>query len=137
MSEAHVDLAQRFVVAYNARDHDAMEELLSDSFEFESTFVAVEGRTYRGRDTMRGYFADLAEGWEVFQLENVEYLGAGDQVLILFDVRAQGRASGAELSPELTTLFSFSERKIARLHTFEDRAEGFAASGLAQRDPAS
>jgi ketosteroid isomerase-like protein len=130
VSQAHVDLTRRFVAAYNARDADAMEQLCSDSFEFESTFVAIEGRTYRGRDTMRGYFADLAEGWEVFQLEDVEYLDAGNRVLAVFNARARGRSSGAEVKPALSTLFSFTDGEIQRLETFEDREEAFRVSGL-------
>jgi ketosteroid isomerase-like protein len=131
MSEADVAMSQRFAAAYNARDADEMERICSDSFEFRSTFVAIEGRKYQGRDAMRVYFADLDESWEVFQLERVEYVQVEEGVLMVFHARAQGRLSGADMSRDFATLLRFSaDGSIAGLRTFEDREEAYAVVGL-------
>ena len=55
-------------------------------------------------------------------------------MLCLFNVRARGRSSGAELDPELTTVLSFSEGEIVRIQAFQDRAEGYVVSGFPQPD---
>ena len=121
---------RRFFEAYNARDEGALREMMSESFEFTSVFVAVEGATYRGRDAMTPYFRDLEETWEVFQLENVELFEGTEGVLAEFDVRGKGRSSGAEVSPAIAAIFTFADDGVAGLRTFMDREEARSAAGV-------
>ena len=62
---------------------------------------------------------------------DLDYVAAGDFVLIPSRQRAVGRGGGAETEITLTTLYELSEGKIIRMHQYESLAEARAAASIA------
>ena len=48
MSEENVEVVRRFIDAINRGDVDAWAAVVAPELEFQSLFVGIEGRTYRG-----------------------------------------------------------------------------------------
>jgi ketosteroid isomerase-like protein len=66
MSQQHVELVRRAMEAWNREDIDELIPLSDPEVEFVSIFAGMEGRTYRGYDGLRQYFADMNDAWTEF-----------------------------------------------------------------------
>src|SRR3954471_14782994 len=74
--------------------------------------------SYRGLDGLVEYLRTWLEPFSEYHVENLDYIDAGDCVLVLSRQRGVGRASGTRTEIELTTLFELRDGKIARIHQF-------------------
>jgi ketosteroid isomerase-like protein len=85
----------------------------------------------RGKNAVASFFADSDASWEsiAFEVEGISDVG---EVCVL-DARlvGRGRASGANIDAEVTTIVRFVDDKIASWRTFDNRHEA-----LATLDPA-
>jgi ketosteroid isomerase-like protein len=59
--------------------------------------VTGEPVHYAGASGIREWFRDVARSWPSFRFEATDFRDLGDRVLVLGDVHACGRASGAEV----------------------------------------
>ena len=91
---------------------------------------AFQGEPFRGHEGARQWLAGLDENFETWELWIDECREQGDVVLVLGGVRARGRGSGIELDQEIGWVYEFRGDKMIRLHTYYDRAQAIAASGL-------
>ena len=84
-------------------------------------------RSARGSATR---LAGLDENFETWEILIDECRERGDTVLVLGGVHARGRGSGIELEQEIGWVYEFRDGKMIRLHTYYDREQAIAASGL-------
>jgi len=88
-------------------------------------------RHFSGWEGLLTYLREWMEPFSEYYVENLDYVAAGDFVLIPSRQRAVGRGSGAETEITLTTLYELSEGKIIRMHQYESLAEARAAASIA------
>jgi ketosteroid isomerase-like protein len=130
MSEQNVEIARRWVDAYNRRDMDDLIELDAVDFVFRSVFVAVEAE-FRGQEGFPfAYFKTLDEAYEHFVVIPSEFIDAGAAVLMVASAEWRGRMSGAQGETPILTAFWMRAGKILRAETFTERAEALEAVGL-------
>ena len=100
--------------------------------DFEMHLIGITGEPvhYIGVAGIREFFRDVSESWESFRFEATEIRDLGDRVLVLADVRARGRASGAEVADRWAWIIELSDGKAASLRGFVDQREALAAAGL-------
>jgi ketosteroid isomerase-like protein len=119
MSKGRVEFAREGRDAWNRRDHGWMRDHATADFEFVPAIAAaVEGGSIKGIEAVIGFFEDLDESWETFEIEIDEFRLVGDQVAGKGRVVAKGRGSGVELNQPLSTLVSFDGEKLARMQSF-------------------
>ena len=87
---------------------------------------------YRGLDGLVKYLRSWLEPFSEYYVENLDYIDAGDCVLVPSRQWGVGRASGTRTELELTTLFEVRDGKIARIHQFDTLEEAFEAAGLSE-----
>jgi ketosteroid isomerase-like protein len=106
MSQENVERVRRAMDAWNREDLDQLIPLSDPDVEFVSIFAGMEGRTYRGYDGLRQYFADMKDAWAEFHrdIEAVRDAG-GDQVVVFFRLWGTARASGVRVDERVTTVF--------------------------------
>ena len=134
MSQENVDVVHRIVDAINSRDSDAWAAMVTPEFEFQSAFVGIEGRSYRGPESGRRYFGDLADAWgDTFrvQIEDSVDLG-GDRVLSSLRVRGRGKESGAETVAHMWSINVVRGGKLVSGQTYLDHDAALEAAGLAE-----
>ena len=78
------------------------------------------------------FMGRLSEAWEEVRWEPEQYLDAGDQVVVLIQMRARGRGSGAEVETPMAHLCTMRDGKLVRHETFFDRDDALAAAGLGE-----
>jgi ketosteroid isomerase-like protein len=76
---------------------------------------------FRGRAGVREFWAHWGEEWEHYSWSHSEWMEAGDRVFARVDVRATGRASGAEAQWHHFQVWEFRDGKIVNWWLFSDR----------------
>jgi ketosteroid isomerase-like protein len=85
---------------------------------------------YRGLDGMVQYLNEWLEPFSEYYLEALDYVDAGDCVLVPSRQWGVGAGSGARVELELTTLYELRDGRIARIHQYDtlEQAREAAAS---------
>ena len=83
MLAGNVESTRRFIDAFNARNVEAIVVCCDPDIELHSTFAAIGGATYHGRDGVRRWQEDLAEAWgDEIRVEPGAYFDVGEQTLL-------------------------------------------------------
>jgi ketosteroid isomerase-like protein len=131
MPHENVELVRRGMEAWNREDLAELMALSDPDVEFVSIFAGMEGRTYRGYDGLREYFADIRDTWSEFHRDIEEIIDAGgDQVIVSFHLRGTARASGVSVDENVTTVFRLRNGQLYRMIVFRDRDDALEAAGL-------
>jgi ketosteroid isomerase-like protein len=85
---------------------------------------------YRGRDGLIRYLQQWLEPFSEYRVDNLDYIEAGDCVLVPTNQRGVGAGSGARVEIELTTLYRLRDGQITRVHQFDTLEEAREAAGL-------
>ena len=133
MSEENVEIVRRGFEAYGRRDIDAFLALVDPGFELRSAIVGTaEGRTYRGHDAVRQWFADSDAGFADLVIEPTEFRDLGDRVLVFGRIQARGRESGLPLDSPTGWVATVSDGRMTSAHGFLSREEAVDAAGLSE-----
>ena len=130
MSQGNVELVRRNNDAYNRRDVPAYLDTLSESVRFRSRFSAMDNREYRGHEDLRGYFVELDEAWQRYEMNIERLVDAGAKVVGLFRLEAVGRGSGLELEEHPGVVYTADAGRIAQIDAYPTHAEALEAVGL-------
>src|SRR5215212_4736302 len=81
------------------------------------------GEFYRGLDGLVRYLREWLEPFSEYRVENLDYLEAGDCVLVPSRQWGLGGASRARVEIELTTLYELRDGQIAQIHQYDTLKE--------------
>jgi ketosteroid isomerase-like protein len=70
--------------------------------------------------------------WEDFRAEPRDFLEIGSNVVVATHVTARGKGSGAEVTAETATVWTFKAGKVVRLALHWDAAAALEAVGLSE-----
>lgn len=129
-----VDIARRSFGAFNrtvAEGVDDYYELLDAEIEWVPITALLDGRTYRGRESVRRWVDDIKRDWAVYEIRWKEGLDLGDGRILAFGAwDCLGRRGGVHLSfDQAAWLIELRGGKLIRLQTFADRSEALEAAG--------
>ena len=119
----------------SARCSVALTRRTSSSQRWTSRSDSTSDGNYRGLDGLVEYLRAWLEPFSEYYVENLDYIEAGDCVLVPSRQWGVGRGSGTRTEIELTTLFELRDGKIARIHQFDTLDEALEAAGLRSRRP--
>ena len=88
------------------------------------------GDFYRGVDGVSRYLREWFEPFSDYRVKNLDYIEAGDCVLVPSRQWGIGAGSGARVELELTTLYELRDGTIRRVHQFDTLEEALEAAGL-------
>jgi len=131
----HAEIWRRSAEAFNRTFTEATDdyfEFLDEEVEWVPITSRLDGVTYRGRNAVRNWMADLRRDWEIYEVtwEELRDLDE-DRLLAIGSWHARGRRSGVELHlQQAAWLHHFRNRKIIRMQTFTDRSAALEAAGL-------
>ena len=75
---------------------------------------------YRGIEGLAEYLGKWLEPFSEYHVKNLEYVDAGDCVLVPSRQWGIGEGSGAKVELELTTLYELRDGKIVRVHQHDN-----------------
>ena len=85
---------------------------------------------YRGRDDLIRYLREWLEPFSDYRVENLDYIEAGDCVLVPSRQWGVGDGSGARVELELTTLYELRNEQIVRMEQYDTLEDAREAAGL-------
>ena len=88
------------------------------------------GEFYRGLDGVARYLREWLEPFSEYHVENLDYIDAGDCVLVPSRQWGVGSGSGARVEIELTTLLELRDGRVIRIEQFDTLEEARAAAEL-------
>jgi ketosteroid isomerase-like protein len=128
MSRENVERVRRVYEEWSRGDFSA-----GDLFAADVEFDMVD---WPGRDRSRG-IAEMAQAWQEslaawddFRAEPTDFIENGPHVVVPTHVTARGAGSGAAVTAETATLWTFESGKVVRLALHWDAAAALAAVGL-------
>ena len=132
MSEANVEIVQKFVDAAQRGDWKRAAEVLDPDIEGHGTVGGLEeGQVYRGLpELIREYEKVDLEAWEERRLDPQEVLHVDDLVVVLVHEYRRGRGSGIELENDTAIIFTVRDRRIVRIQGYMDQDAARKAAGI-------
>jgi len=122
---AEIDLGAEAIRETVERDYAPDVELRT----LASGIGAGVGELYRGRDGLIRYLREWLEPFSEYRVDNLDYIEAGDCVLVPTHQRGVGAGSGARVEIELTTLYGLRDGQITRIHQFDTLEEASMPPG--------
>jgi ketosteroid isomerase-like protein len=136
MTPSNAELARGAFEAIGERGLDGALEFMDPEVEFEPPEDAIEqGGTFKGHAAVRERWNLLLEPFDDVRIEPEDFIEAdAETVLVIFRIRARGKASGAPVEMQLGYVMTVREGKAVRLKAYLDVSEARRAAGL---DPQS
>jgi ketosteroid isomerase-like protein len=130
MPEENMKVVEAFFDAYNARNSEAMDQLLHPDAEI-TTISARRGLPDHWRQgTTQRYFEQLDEAWTGLRIEVEDYRDVGDRVVALGILRGSGMYSHIEVVSEFATVFVVRDSQILVVDSYDNWNAGLEAAGL-------
>ena len=102
----------------------AYGNLFDERFELLPPPTYPEGaQVFRGRSGLKRWIAVTQEIWDEWWLRAERFLVAGDQVVVLVRVIAQGHLSGVRLDRETAHIWDIADGRVTRCQVFLDRSK--------------
>jgi ketosteroid isomerase-like protein len=131
MSEDQVELVRLAVDAVNRHDLLTLDAMVSDEFEFHSTFAASEGRAFRGRPGLRDYFDTLDEVFDDMRIEIEEITDTGtDRLVVVLRVMGRGKGSGASVEQRNGQVWRLVNGRVVRIDSYMDPTDAYDAARM-------
>jgi ketosteroid isomerase-like protein len=131
MSQENVEIVRRFDQAASRGDVEAFLLDMHPDIEFFPRRASMQG-CYYGHQGIRQFFAENAENYEFFAVENEEFRDLGDRLLAFGTARVRGKGSGVEVETRTALVLTFREGKIIRFEDFGARSRALEAVGLSE-----
>ena len=129
MSQENVDRFRAGLEAYNRGDVERWLEDYHPDAVFEARIGPLEG-DYSGHEGLRRLHADIADSWEVFELDCPDVRDLGDRVLALGTIHMIGRGSGIEVEDPVAFVSTFRDGLTNHIKDYGDWAKALKAVGL-------
>ena len=102
----------------------AYGDLFDERFELLPPPSYPDGaQVFRGRSGLKRWIAVTQEIWDEWSLRAERFLVAGDQVVVLVRVIAQGHLSGVRLDRETAHIWDIADGRVTRCEVFLDRSK--------------
>ena len=109
-----------------ARFYDEQVEIRMPSDYPEGEQVLV------GRRGMAAVIAQLRDSWTSWRFEAEQIVDAGDRVVVLIRVVAEGGASGLAAVQETAHIWTVRDGRLASIQIYRDRSQALEAVGLSE-----
>jgi ketosteroid isomerase-like protein len=131
MASADVELARRFISAFNARDVEGLIALCDPAVEFVSVLAAVEGRVYRGHEGVRAWHRDLEVLGDV-RVQPEAYFDLDEQLLVFYVASGRGQASGVEVAMPNAAVARSRDGAVVYYRAYTHRADALRDLGVTE-----
>ena len=134
MSQENVELVRKLFAVYNERSFVENVDLIDPDMVWDMSRVELpDASSYTGPVAFRDDFIKTwGEGFATEHMEPQEIIDAGDQVVVMVDHHAQGKASGIAVGQRFAMVWTFRAGRAVRMDLYRTRAEALEAVGLSE-----
>ena len=134
MSEANVDIVRGIYSAFGAGDIAAAVAAMSPDIEWNEAenFPYADRNPYHGPDAvLAGVFGRIAQEWDGFGVEPVQFLEAGDTVVMTGRYVGTCKATGRSMNPQVAHFWTVAGGKVVQFQQLADTLGVAKAMGTA------
>ena len=136
MSQENVEIVRRVYVQWEDElfklDDVVFTELLDPDIEWDASRRTFDPAVYHGHDGIREFVAALREVWDSGRIEPIEFIPAGDQVVVTVRLFLVSRTDRQEVAANAAHVWTLQDGKVIRHCVFQTRAEALEAAGLSE-----
>jgi SnoaL-like domain len=131
----HQQLLEQSRDAFNQRDPEAWIAAWNADCEWHPFLTAREEGDpgYHGHNGVRAWFEDVDEMFSTIHVDLEQYRRIGDRLLVLGEMQATARGTGAEVNSDVAWLVEPRGKKFQRGWAYGSHAEGERAAKQAVR----
>jgi ketosteroid isomerase-like protein len=131
MSEENVEWARKSLEHFASTGTPYLTRVSADVEVYDHD-IPDASNPYVGHEGIADWLADFAESWNRYELEVERIVDAGECVVALVRINAEGAASGVELTRGDAIVNTFRDGEVVRLDYFNSHAEGLNAAGVSE-----
>ena len=128
MSESNIHAIQTMFDAFKKRDIAGALEGVDHDIELEPSSMFPGQEVYRGHEDVLRFFAMFFEAWDEYHAEPVEFIDAGENVVVVVHQRARGKGSGVMIESDMFQVWTLRDGKAVRVRVSESREEALRSS---------
>ena len=129
MSRENVEAVKRSFEQFMATGEPVWDSLDPDVEVYDhDIFDAGE---YRGHEGIGRWLEEWATAWAAYSIEPEEFMDAGDQVVAVLHMKAEGRSSGVELERQDAMVITMRDGTWTRVDYYNNRIQALESIGLA------
>ena len=132
MSQENVEIVRAAFDAYFRGDMESVLRLMDPEIVVMQPPEVPDGRTLHGHAGVMEAIAAWPEQWDDYQLEIVQIVDAGDNVVVRTHQRGRGKGSGVEVEDEIWFVAGFRNGRIADWRMFGAESDALEAAGLSE-----
>jgi ketosteroid isomerase-like protein len=127
VSQENLELIRAGFTAHNRGDLDALVEVYDPDVVFETLLLG----THHGNEAIRLIYEENQKTLSGYDVEPVELIDSGDQVVAVAQVTGVGPASQIAMDgDQFAFLFTIKNGRVVREQAFRNRDEAIEAAGL-------
>jgi ketosteroid isomerase-like protein len=136
MSRENVDFVRRGYDALNEMlrrgkvDLRTIDEQWTSDCVIKPSGLLPESAEMHGHAGIAQFISNQMEAFDELQVETLEFLDAGESVVVPIRFGGKARYTGLEVTFDVVHVAAIRDGKVARLEMFLDKAEALAAAGL-------
>jgi ketosteroid isomerase-like protein len=135
MSQENVEIVRNLYRAWDAGDRDAALRVADPEVVVDATRRVFNPATYVGVEGVRRWRADMDEVWQEFRTEQLQFIDAGDHVVVSGRLVGKGKASGVEVEQPIASVWTLRAGRVIRWAMgYTDHREALEAVGLSEQD---
>jgi ketosteroid isomerase-like protein len=131
MSKENVERLRQVYEALNEGDDEPLLDLLHPAFVYWTREELPGGGSYRRHDFLRR-LAELRQTFREVRFEVEEFIGSGQDVVVVVRGTGLGRISGVPVDERVFHTWTIENRKAVELRIYSDRGEALEAIGLSE-----
>src|SRR3954447_6464688 len=139
MSQENVAIVRRAYPRLNEMltsgvlDSSVVEEMWAADCVMRPSGLLPESAEVRGHEGVANFVAAQVEAFDEMQVKPLEFLGAGDRIVVPIRFGGKARHTGIEVNFDVVHGPTLRNGKVVRLDMFRDRAEALEAVGLREQ----
>ena len=132
MSEENVEVVRRLYDAGLRGDTEAVIGHLDPAVRADMSERVFNPDVYEGHDGYRRFLGEIDAVWDDFRVEPLEFIDAGENVVVAHMVSGRGKESGVEVELPSTTLYTVHDGLVSAIHMYRDHGRALEAAGLSE-----
>jgi ketosteroid isomerase-like protein len=130
MDQARVELLREFYEALNRDDFDSAVKLCDPDVRVWLNPDVVAALPPRGHKEVANYLRGWFDSWDTYVARPQEFIEAGEQMVVMVQLRARGKGSRFEIEEEMADVFTLDDGHIVELRLYVDRGVALESAGV-------
>lgn len=133
MSQQNLEIVRRLWKAYADDGINVLLDYYTEDCVVEDFPELPDRATYAGGEGIRERYRHFLETWGEFDIEPVEFINAGDAVVVTCEVQGHGKGSGTPFAAPVVFVSELRGGKVVRDRAFTSKSEALEAAGLPEQ----